>query len=475
MKRLLLTIFISLTFIHLMYAVDGPNIWSTSLSGAGQIWAVAVNPLSQSTMYAGSNTTGIWKSTNSGMNWIQANNGLTNLTIQAIAVSRSNPQIVYCGTSQTGANAGVFVSTDAGANWSQINNGIVETSKGIQSIAIDPTNPNTAYVAVFDGVADSPQGLYKTTNQGANWNVANTGIGTIKNILTIIVNPLNPNVVFCGTSFGVVSQQGPTKIYRSNNAGESWTDASTGLPNLTTDNKPVRCLSMIALDTSFILAGLFMNTDSLSGVYVSTNGGSQWIRRHNGLPNAVGTLIRSCMVRPGRINELYVGLGNATNTGIGVYRSTNQGISWAEFNGGTLANTVSIRALNFRSTADSTVFAGGAHPTVASGQGVFEYSLFITGISNQSQINPHDYSLNQNFPNPFNPVTRINYSLGKPDNVTIKVFDITGKEITTIVNEYQTAGSYEVDFDGSGLSSGAYYYKMQSGNFYEVKSMILLK
>ena len=65
--------------------------------------------------------------------------------------------------------------------------------------------------------------------------------------------------------------------------------------------------------------------------------------------------------------------------------------------------------------------------------------------------------------------------MGKPNNFLIKVFDITGKEITLIVNVYQTDGSYEVDFNGSGLSSGVYFYKMQSGNFYEVRSMILMK
>jgi len=458
-----------------MYAVDGPNVWSTSLSNAGQIWALDINPLVQNTMYAGSNTTGIWKSTNGGLNWAQSNSGLTNLTVQAIAVSSSNPQVIYCGTSQTGTGAGIYVSTDAGANWTQANNGILETSKGIQSIAVDPANPNTAYVAVFDGIADSPQGLYKTTDAGANWNVANTGIGTIKNILSILINPLNPNVIFCGTSFGVVSQQGPSRIYRSNNAGGSWFESSSGLPNLTTDNKPIRCLSMVSSDTSFIMTGLFLNTDSLSGIYVSSNGGNQWIRRHNGLPNAVGTLIRSCMVRPGRTNELYAGLGNATNAGIGVYRSTDQGLSWFAFNGGTLANTVSVRALEFRSTADSTVFAGGAHPTLTTGQGVFEYSLFLTEIGSNNEIGPYAYSLHQNYPNPFNPVTKIGYTLSKSEFVTLKVFDISGREVRTIVNSYQNAGSHEINFDGSEIPSGAYFYKMEAGDFYEVRTMMLLK
>src|SRR6187200_3667710 len=100
MKKVILTFLFTITLIHFMYAQEGPNVWSTSLSGAGQIWAIAINPAALSTMYAGSNTTGIWKTTNSGVNWTQMNTGLTNLTVQTIAISNSNPNILYCGTSQ---------------------------------------------------------------------------------------------------------------------------------------------------------------------------------------------------------------------------------------------------------------------------------------------------------------------------------------------------------------------------------------
>jgi len=86
-----------------------------------------------------------------------------------------------------------------------------------------------------------------------------------------------------------------------------------------------------------------------------------------------------------------------------------------------------------------------------------------------------EYSLSQNYPNPFNPATTIRYQLQERSLVTIKVFDILGSEVATLVNEEKPAGSYEVQFEGSGLTSGIYFYRFQSGSFVETKKMILLK
>ncbi|MFZ1322577.1 MAG: T9SS type A sorting domain-containing protein [Ignavibacteria bacterium] len=98
----------------------------------------------------------------------------------------------------------------------------------------------------------------------------------------------------------------------------------------------------------------------------------------------------------------------------------------------------------------------------------------LTSISN-SNIIPKEYSLSQNYPNPFNPMTVINYELRVTSNAKLKVFDVLGNEISTLVNEKQTAGSYSVTFDGSNFPSGVYFYKLDAGNFSETKRMILLK
>lgn len=95
-------------------------------------------------------------------------------------------------------------------------------------------------------------------------------------------------------------------------------------------------------------------------------------------------------------------------------------------------------------------------------------------IKNQSEI-PVEFSLGQNYPNPFNPVTKIEYSVPRFSLVTLKIYDILGKEITTLVDKEMNPGKYSIDFDGSKLSSGIYFYKMISGNFSETKKMIMVK
>ena len=86
-----------------------------------------------------------------------------------------------------------------------------------------------------------------------------------------------------------------------------------------------------------------------------------------------------------------------------------------------------------------------------------------------------DFSLAQNYPNPFNPTTNIRYAVSNMQFVSLKVFDVLGQEVTTLVNEVKPAGEYEIEFSGNGLSSGMYFYKIEAGNFVQTKKMILIK
>jgi hypothetical protein len=98
-----------------------------------------------------------------------------------------------------------------------------------------------------------------------------------------------------------------------------------------------------------------------------------------------------------------------------------------------------------------------------------------TGVTPINTQIPNDYSLSQNYPNPFNPVTKINFSLPKNGLVTLKVYDVLGKEVKTLVNEVKNAGTYVVDFSGTSLSSGTYFYRLESNGFVETKKMMLIK
>jgi hypothetical protein len=101
----------------------------------------------------------------------------------------------------------------------------------------------------------------------------------------------------------------------------------------------------------------------------------------------------------------------------------------------------------------------------------------VTGIGDDqgSLLEPTSYNLAQNYPNPFNPVTSIKYSIKVAGLVSIKVYDILGNEVATLVNEEKVQGVYSVTFDASHLSSGVYFYKINSGNYSEVKKMVFIK
>jgi len=83
--------------------------------------------------------------------------------------------------------------------------------------------------------------------------------------------------------------------------------------------------------------------------------------------------------------------------------------------------------------------------------------------------------LKQNFPNPFNPTTIIKFAIPTSGLVTLKVYNVLGKEVATLVNEVKVAGEYSADFNASNLTTGVYFYKLTSGNFSEVKKMMLVK
>ncbi|GMR25562.1 MAG: hypothetical protein BMS9Abin39_0870 [Ignavibacteria bacterium] len=104
----------------------------------------------------------------------------------------------------------------------------------------------------------------------------------------------------------------------------------------------------------------------------------------------------------------------------------------------------------------------------------------ITGVNSitaadDEKIVIFDFKLHQNYPNPFNPTTSIQYTVSNAGFISLKIYDVLGKEVSSLVNEYKSAGNYKINFDASSLASGVYLYKLKSGNFVDVKKMLLLK
>jgi hypothetical protein len=101
--------------------------------------------------------------------------------------------------------------------------------------------------------------------------------------------------------------------------------------------------------------------------------------------------------------------------------------------------------------------------------------IIATDIEDESIIVPKTFSLDQNFPNPFNPSTIINYELPVRNDVELTIYNLIGEKVTTLVSKNQSAGKYSVEWDASGVASGVYYYKISAGEFQAVRKMVLLR
>jgi len=106
---------------------------------------------------------------------------------------------------------------------------------------------------------------------------------------------------------------------------------------------------------------------------------------------------------------------------------------------------------------------------------VGEFPAGVTSVEETSSITPNEYVLTQNYPNPFNPSTSINFAIANNELVTLKIYNILGSEVATLVNETLNAGTYTYNFDASNLASGIYLYELRAGNFAQIKKMNLLK
>lgn len=168
-------------------------------------------------------------------------------------------------------------------------------------------------------------------------------------------------------------------------------------------------------------------------------------------------------------------LGVGTSTGIKLL-SGEIVHSTAFSSGSTTTKTFTFTAPNTVGTVTmAAVGAKGSNPP--NWNHATNLTINVTPVSGitKTEETANSYKLEQNFPNPFNPVTKINYSIPKSSKVTINIFDILGQRVASLVDERQDAGSYSVDFNASELSSGVYYYKIDAGEFSSIKKMTLVK
>jgi hypothetical protein len=147
-------------------------------------------------------------------------------------------------------------------------------------------------------------------------------------------------------------------------------------------------------------------------------------------------------------------------------KTTNGGFNWSVLNSGTRKRLNGVSFIN----KDTGIVVGDSGLVLTTYTGGI-----LTGVGNEATLIPERFLLHQNYPNPVNPVTNIRYDLPHDKYVTIKVYDVLGKEVVTLVNENKEAGRYLVSFNAANFSSGIYFYTVNAGEFSQTRRMTLLK
>lgn len=463
--------------------------WSAAYGGDGG--EVCFNPFDQNYILGETQNGGIFRTTNGGASWNQSQSGLNmSESVAWVAPIIAHPTV--SGTFFT-ARTSVYKTTNNGGSWTAISSPVNGTYP-IREMAISKTNPNIMY-------ATSIALIFKSTDGGVNWTNVTTGLPN-RTITSVNVHPSDENIVLL-----TFSGFGTDKVYKSTNGGSSWVSIDGPLPDAPVNDLFIYTINPGKPNTYFVATDI--------GVFVTDDNGVSWTEIPSGIPNTVimhldysdSTKMLRAATHGRGVYEAYIDFtipveltafdASIDNKIVNIIWSTAtetnnshfeverklKNLEWEKIGevGGAGTTTIPQTYLfkddfSFKSYEGKILY----RLKQVDFDGSFEYSKVI---SVEVNFIPEKFAISQNYPNPFNPNTTISYSIpkGEGNQVTIKVYDLLGKEVSTLVNEFKTPGNYQIAFNADGLTSGIYFYLYEAFDsngmkiHSEVRKMTLLK
>jgi hypothetical protein len=370
---------------------------------------------SDSTLFVGGYFHYLFRSTDGGETWV---NTAGQIPVDTILSLTSAGRYIFAGT-----NDGICRSSDNGDTWEMVNTGLAWNGGAINQFA----NVDTVLYAA------TQFGVYRSTDFGTSWTTENNGLPTAQ-ALGIVSTPSG--------LFSTQDLNGGAHVLRSGSTtwkyiglGTHWCDAS----------------ALAAIDTE-IFAGTW------DGVFMYSGKDTTWLPRNNGLPENLEYCFFATADSLLFIHTGYVG-GEICVT-------SDLGQTWTP-----VASTV------FAGASVSTIAVNKKYLFAGTQGGVWRIPLadIATSVNDHRSQLPAQYALYQNFPNPFNPSTVIRYQMPVNSRATLKVYDVLGRKIATLVDGEQSAGTHSVMFNAAGISSGTYFYRFQAGMYGETKKFTVLK
>lgn len=401
--------------------IPGPALYEESIVFA---------PLSESVCWGVTrNAHYVTKTTNGGSTW--------NSTIVGSPAFLFGIAARTANTAWVASDDGILCTTDGGSSWNrQLTASLVA---GVHFF--DDTT------GVSFGVPDAGyHQIYTTTNAGVLWTrVSRSNIPEAVNDAEGFI-PSNYSAV--GNTIWIPTNGGFTEggsLYKSTDRGRTWSATRHVVP-----------ISGFFCAFKDSLNGL-LSGGSAGVVQRTTDGGATW-KQTESKPQGISTLFMSYV--PGTEGSYVVTSLPPRGPLPGSALTRDNGVTWESLDQLHHGKAAFVSpSVGWSSSGPDTILAWNV----------------TTGVSASRDDLPHRFELSQNYPNPFNPSTTIGFRLQYPGLTTLKVFDILGNEVRTLVHEELNAGGYEIPFNASGLASGVYYYRLTSGDVVSTKSLLLLR
>jgi len=388
---------------------------------------------------------GLFRSDNGGQSWAYVDFGHPRMHAPgAVRLDKFLPENIYVCTQHKTvfpeSETGFYRSQDYGESWEFFTQGL-PTDQSFTDIAISYVDLEARIIFLA-----STNGVYKSENLGETWQICSNGLPVSIRYTAIESASSDPQVIAAGDEFN--------RVFLSDNGGESWNQTGQ-LPYL-----PYSCV----LDIEFgpINPDHIYVCSYLNGLYESFNHGEEWININNNLPvDPEHIIITSIAINAYNTSNLY-----AASCHYGIYQSQNGGQEWESFNAG-LDTTCCVDMLKFAHDDTTELFLSTLN------RSVWSITRTPTAIDDDIAL-PMSFSVS-NHPNPFNASTNIKFTLPNSADVKIDIYDILGRRVSTIVNEHLFAGYHSVIWNPENLSSGAYFYKIEAGEYGISKKMMLLR
>jgi photosystem II stability/assembly factor-like uncharacterized protein len=392
---------------------DGAT-WRLSNSGLKAFQVVGLGVNSKSDVFALTEML-VFRTTNRGDTWTKFDLELgQNFANDPITIDELDN--VYIGT-----QAGILFTSNSGASWKYVDSAIGTPTNLVRGLA------HSRAGAIF---AATEHGLDISTDHGAHWNKVSGDPGTVF-----------MDAVIIGPNDEILASQNTGVIYRSNNAGATWKPIGFGAGLRAAG--PTGTLYRVS-------QGLFRSIDT----------GKTWTQQFPVSTNPTQIIYDAMVDSKGNVLC-------ATDTG--AFRSTNDGGTWQDVSKGLTQESFN-RTLGVSTFAESP---DGMFYAATRGQGVYRSLGWLNGVA--KPLRAGDFVLEQNYPNPFNPMTTIRFNLNRSESARLEVVDIMGRVVATLMSADGVTGAREVQFDGSRLPSGSYYYRLSTPTFTTGRWMTLVR